>query len=795
MFELKIYQEDAVRDLYNRVVKMLGYEKSRQRLVLKAPTGAGKTVIASALLEQLTQDLPERYDVASQQAAFIWIAPNHLHEQSYFKMKNFFSLKRSLNTMRWDEIDHSLGYLKHGDILFLNWESINKDNAIIMRDSEQRQNLTELARRTQVEQRTPIVVVIDEEHMFAGRNAKKSEKVLAALNPKIELRISATPITLASTVEIDREEVVRAQMIKKNVVLNPAVVEDETCGLTLNQQLLKLALAQREALKHKYEIIGKHINPLLLVQLPNDDNQTMNEEENQIVAEVTRYLEAYPNITVENGRLAVWLSNRKENLTDIEKPDNMTDVLLFKQAIALGWDCPRAAVLLIFRELQSKTFTVQTVGRILRMPEQMHYSDEALNKGYVYTNLSQDMIEVVRDDMSYLSKYVARRKEGLENVTLDAEQAVDKSPRNRLGSDFKTILTDAFKEEWGLNEPYFDFDFDSDDEDFGDTDAVSLSLHEDPDNQEVLNNRAQAGRYVNFDVQRILTIIPKDVTINAGGAGIYEVRSKAQMARTQSEVERMFYLFCRSHVGGFAKKDSTPVLQSALMRMMEDYFYINEFDAKKIIMHSDNRGEFIRIIDRAIQRYQLKKDIERRNASLVKETFTWQVPDIRIYNEETHTRVKAGYHAMQPFYELNRVSSPEQNFRKFLETHNESIEWWYKNGDSGRENFSIVYQDNKERNASFYVDFIIKLRNGTVCLFDTKSTGSDPLAPQKHNALIDYIAREKEKTGCNMIGGILIGDPYNEEWRYCPVYIKDTTSTAGWNTFNPQELCNHEKRN
>ena len=793
MFELKIYQEEAVRDLYGKVVKMLGYDRPRQKLVLKAPTGSGKTVITSALLEQLTQDLPERYDIATQEAAFIWIAPNHLHEQSYFKMKNFFSLKRSLNTMRWDEIDHSLGYLKHGDILFLNWESINKDNAIIIRDSEQRQNLMDLARSTQIEHHIPIIVIIDEEHMFAGRNAKKSEKVLAAINPKIELRISATPQTTGvQTYEIDREEVVRAQMIKKNVVLNPAVVADESNGLTLNQQLLKLALAQREALKHKYEIIGKRINPLLLIQLPNDDKQTMSDEENQIVEEVTQYLKTYPNITTENHKMAIWLSSKKENLDDIEKEDNMVDVLLFKQAIALGWDCPRAAVLLIFRELQSKTFTIQTVGRILRMPEQRHYSDEALNKGYVYTNLSQDMIEVVQDDMSYMSKYVATRKEGLENVTLEAEIAVDRSPRNRLGSDFKNILIDVFKEEWALNEPYLKFDYDFDDiedEDFDDSDSQPGAVHDDPQSEEIMNNRTQAGRFINFDVQRIIAVIPKDVTIQAGSAGIYEVKSKAQMARTQSEVERLFYLFCRSHVGSFAKKDSTPVLQNALMRMMEDFFYINEFDAKKIIMHSDNRGEFISIIDKAIHRYQVKKEQERKKAALEKETFTWQIPEVRIYNEDTHTRVIAGYHAMQPFYELNRVSSPEQNFRKFLEAHNESIEWWYKNGDSGRDNFSIVYEDKKERKASFYVDFIIKLRNGLICLFDTKTNSSDPLAPQKHKALIDYIEREKESSGIKMIGGILIGDKYNEEWRYSPTYIDDTESTAGWNTFNPEELC------
>lgn len=78
--------------------------------------------------------------------------------------------------------------------------------------------------------------------------------------------------------------------------------------------------------------------------------------------------------------MAVWLSKEKQNLDHIEDNDNMTEVLLFKQAIALGWDCPRAAVLLIFRKLESFTFTVQTIGRILRMPEQRFYPNDLLNK-------------------------------------------------------------------------------------------------------------------------------------------------------------------------------------------------------------------------------------------------------------------------------------------------------------------------------------------------------------------------------------------------------------------------------
>jgi type III restriction enzyme len=48
--------------------------------------------------------------------------------------------------------------------------------------------------------------------------------------------------------------------------------------------------------------------------------------------------------------------------------------LLFKQAAATGWDCPRASVLVMFREIKNPTFAIQTVGRILRMPFGTHFA-------------------------------------------------------------------------------------------------------------------------------------------------------------------------------------------------------------------------------------------------------------------------------------------------------------------------------------------------------------------------------------------------------------------------------------
>ena len=190
------YQQKAVDELVDKTIDLLSLQGNRHTLVFKAPTGSGKTVMASEMLCRLTEELKERPDAPVTEVAFIWIAPNKLHEQSYFKMKNYFTESCALRPVIYDELDHSAdGYIRPGEILFVNWESINKDNNLLVRETENSASLYDITRRTQDDNGIPIVLVIDEEHMFGGRNARKSEKVLATIQPKVEIRISATPQT------------------------------------------------------------------------------------------------------------------------------------------------------------------------------------------------------------------------------------------------------------------------------------------------------------------------------------------------------------------------------------------------------------------------------------------------------------------------------------------------------------------------------------------------------------------------------------------------------------------------
>ncbi len=777
------YQQKAVKELVEKTMELLSDPGSRHTLVFKAPTGAGKTVMASEMLMRLNEEIPNNPEVPYNEVAFIWIAPNKLHEQSYFKMKSFFTETKELRPVVYDDIDHSTsGFIHAGEILFVNWESINKDNAIIVRDSEQNASLYDLTRRTQEEQGIPIIVIIDEEHMFAGRLANKSETVLQKIDPKVEVRISATPTTTNpdAYVKIPRDRVIAEGMIKEGVVLNPAL-DFNSPNSSLNQHLIHLALQKREELAEAYRRLGVNINPLLLIQLPNDGNEKMTAEDESVRKEVVEYLDLIKGISTANGKLAVWLSSEKENLDGIERFDNPTEVLLFKQAIAMGWDCPRAAVLLIFREIKSFTFTAQTVGRILRMPEQRFYEDDILNKGYVYTNLSKDIIEIVNEDMNYLSSLHAVRREGLCNVVLQSEFCERPAEsRKRLGADFKKVLSDCFCEKYSVSNTGCTI-FTSAEMDGKEIPQPGKEARE---NQQVVNRRT-IGDKLKFAIQGIGIDIVDDQAIT-GETGTIIVEKKVHYVRTTQELSKAFFAFCAKTMGARFEKVSIATLGYALKEVLYGIFGLEETDAAKMVLYHGNRPKIEAVVGLALDRY-LEILTKRQNEKSEKsfEKYDWEVPADRLYKEDTHfVRKDVEDHALVPFIQLKKASRPEERFVAFLETNKKFIDWWYKNGDAGKQHYAVSYTDTIGRKSLFYVDFVIRMKSGRIFLFDTKTTGSDPNAAPKHNALINYIDSE-EGQKLNLGGGIIIED--GDNWKYSKAKISDTLNTSEWECFYPDE--------
>ena len=781
------YQQRAVNELVDKTIRLLNDGGSRQKLVFEAPTGAGKTVMACQALATLIDEMHSRGGSKYQECAFIWFAPRRLHIQSYRSLKGAFAETRKLTPVMFDELDQSEG-IQPGEILFVNWESINKKNNVLVRDSESSASLYEITRKTQEELGLPIIAIIDEEHMFWSKTADKSAQVLENINPKIEIRISATPKTTnpREKVAVYRSEVIEAEMIKKEVVLNSEIELNFSDELRLNESLIKAALAKRNQLAEAYKALGVNINPLLLIQLPNDTRESMTTEDEAVAEQVKTYLKVMCDITEENGRLAVWLAGEKSNLANLEKPDNMAQVLLFKEAIALGWDCPRAAVLLIFRKLQSATFTIQTVGRILRMPEQKHYSNDILNYGYVYTDIAKDKIQIVTADADYIVKntIVAYRRKDLENVKLPSCYTDRPNiTRNYLGPDFRKVLYDEALNFFSLMQGAGLFSLAELAALNGDEDFSPIPQSDD----DVINEnrlRVTKSNSLRLDVKTINIEIPRNVHFQ-NEVQLLNVE-QVKYARKSSEIDRVFLDYIDQKGHQFESKGRTDKIAGYLLEMIADYFGIFETDAKKVVLYHDNRPKFDRLIDRALEKYAKMREIAKQKAASARNfvEYQWCVPEERVYDSDSNHIASAENHALMPFVQLNAASNPEKEFAAFLEANSQYIDWWYKNGDKGKQHYAIEYLQGEEgAKALFYVDFVIRMKNGHIYLFDTKSAGSDLFAPQKHNALIDYMAKHSTKEQ-PLFGGILIQQGSN--WLYSKLHIANTTELTNWDSFYPQ---------
>ena len=101
--------------------------------------------------------------------------------------------------------------------------------------------------------------------------------------------------------------------------------------------------------------------------------------------------------------------------------------------------------------------------------------------------------------------------------------------------------------------------------------------------------------------------------------------------------------------------------------------------------------------------------------------------------------------------------------------------------------FAVKYINTKGQWSAFYVDFVMKLKDGTIALFDTKTLDSEPEFVVKHNALHEYI-NAKRAEGKKMIGGVIVPKGREDRlWKYCDNLISNAHDTTGWTNFLPSD--------
>lgn len=704
--QLKDYQQDAAQELLEDSKKLLG-QSGAKKLIFKSSTGSGKTIMVAEFLKRLAQDQETRIPLA-----FIWTAPRKLHEQSRTKLVRYFEQSRAFECSEFEDLNDR--QIQENEILFFNWESINKKDAIYIRENEKENNLSTVIERTR-EAGREIVLVIDESHHHA--TSEISQNLIADIAPKLTIEVSATPIIQNpdKIVSVQLEDVKTAGMIKKSVILNPDF-ENVLSGDKVKSALadgadalvLETALKKREELVKAYKKEGADINPLLLIQLP--DKKTQMEE--RVKDTVIRLLKDKHNITTENGKLAIYLSEEKENLENIAQNTHESEVLIFKQAIALGWDCPRAQILVLFRDWKSLTFSIQTVGRIMRMPEpdRGHYENEVLNQGYVYTNLSDIAIreDIARD---YVTIYTSRRIPEYTPIKLTSVHRKRQREKTRLSPLFIQVFLDE---------------------------AKKYAL------EKKLKTRRQAV------AQYFISDWKSESVDELKGTHIV-AETKAGYI-TEGDLQRLYDFFVRRNLSPFYPEDrSIGRVKEAIyyfFRMRLGIHYTEKFkDIINIVLSDDNAQHFINVIDAAKIQY-LNEAQKRENELEIDEK--WEVPELVNFGG-SYTEIKTNRSALKPFYYDNRWK-PEKAFIGFLEK-SKSVKWWFKNGDRDSTFFGVPYQENHEWKP-FYVDFVVQFKDGRIGLFDTKSGRTIKDAQEKSDGLQTYV-EEQNKKGGRLLGGIV----------------------------------------
>lgn len=718
--QLNTYQDNAIEELLGKSKRLMGYS-GEKKLVFKSPTGSGKTIMMAEFLKLLVNDKEVR-----QSLSFIWTAPRQLHIQSRNKLERYFEDSRALKCSFFEDLDDRK--IGEHEILFFNWESINKADNIYIRDNEQDFNLTKVLERTKEEGRE-IILVIDEAHHHA--TSEISQRLIGDISPKLTIEVSATPVIQNpdEIISVQLEDVKNEGMIKKAVILNDhfinllkeGKIKTELSGSS-EELVIDVALKKREELLKRFQKEKADINPLVLIQLPD----RIGSLEDRMKEKVIQILRDKYNISIEKGnnKLAIWLSGEHVNKEDVEINDSDVEVLIFKQAIALGWDCPRAQILVLFRQWHSPIFSIQTVGRIMRMPEpdHGHYETDVLNYGYVYTNL--DNIDIKEDiAKDYITIYTSKRKPDYKLVNLLSYYSKRYRERTRLSPLFIEIFLKE-GEKYKLKKKI---------------DVKGKKL----------------------DMKIISDWKAENIDVLAGS----KVVGDKPITASSEDMQKLFDYFVRRYLTPFYPEDrSVSRVKESIYKFFEqelkmDYGEKGE-EIIQIVLSDKNIQHFINVIDITKKVYQ--EETVKRDSELDFDE-NWNVPESLSFGS-SYLKEDRERSIMHLFFSDGRWKS-EKAFIEFLEK-SDKIEWWFKNGDKYATFFAVPYGNGEKK--PFYVDFIVMFKDGRIGLFDSKAGFTQKLAGPKIDGLFNYIQSENKK-GKNLFGGIAVNTDqrdYRGRWIY-----------------------------
>lgn len=392
--------------------------RSGGAVVLCAPTGVGKTLLAAEVLQRFGGERP---------VLWFWFAPfAGLVEQAAGVLRAQVPALRQFDL----QADRALDTVRNGGVFVSTWQSVAAANQQARRarsrsdEGAALDDLLLLAR----EQGLQIGCVIDEAHHGFHKAKEARSFFTEVLQPDYTLMLTATPRDAdvakfeqdtgyrvggpEEWVTLARADGVAAGLLKRGVKLVRFLAKDDDVGTLVDfeRTALRECTEMHRHIQRELAQAQITLTPLMLVQVPDGD-RAMREAKRQLVEELGFADEA------------VRIHTAKEPDADLLAlaVDPSVEVLIFKMAVALGFDAPRAFTLAALRGARDKDFGIQVIGRLMRVHPLLRRRESLpaeLEYGFVFLANAES-------------------QEGL----LDAGQAIDKLSTQvpELGS--QTVIT------------------------------------------------------------------------------------------------------------------------------------------------------------------------------------------------------------------------------------------------------------------------------------------------------------------------------------------------------------------